>query len=133
MTATLQHTSWCKEHDLRDEDGAHFCLRTWWSMTNGETDAAVELTTRESEGGRLQIQVWANNDGDVDPDEARRLAAGLIEAADLVEAAGPQLPWWAVRAAKHQLKSEVSEPSWDDVATRAWAIVAEEESADRSA
>jgi hypothetical protein len=82
-TTTEQHPSWCATHDFRDDDDRHFCVRTWWSTPDGEADAAVGLAIDNR--GRPQIQMWANDNGNVDADEARRLAAALVEAADIME------------------------------------------------
>jgi hypothetical protein len=86
MTATtaIVHAPWCNDHG-NEPDGPGFCAL----VRNVDNGAGVEVA--ETSYGGLSVLLWPpRSDAQVSTAQARQLAAWLIEAAEMVEAAGRQ-------------------------------------------
>ncbi|GAA1885884.1 hypothetical protein [Lapillicoccus jejuensis] len=88
-TPAIQHQPWCRDHCTEDDhpEQPGWCHHTFLEerADDGSHRTSVNIQPRMHDSADAGIDVYT--DDKIAPDEARRLAAALLRAADVLEGA----------------------------------------------
>jgi DNA-binding IclR family transcriptional regulator len=71
------HPAWCNDHGARHQ--GYIVVRRYWHEALRQIDDSVRIEIRETPAGKVTI---SHNMQDASPDEARRVARLILDAAD---------------------------------------------------